>query len=189
MGTPTLAFSMQALIDFHQTHKQMQRSAQFRYTGKDYGNVELEENQRIISFQEKPKDSDGQFINAGVYCLQKDLIQRQRVGSASLETDWFPHWLLNERVFGMAHLNQFTILAHLSVLILQNKYLKKDMLISIVFSFRNEAENLKELIDRVTNALSEVKDLSYELIFVNDNSDDESLSILLEKKKKISNWE
>ena len=59
------------------------------------------------------------------------------------------------------------------------------MLISIIFSFRNEAENLKELIDRVTNALSEVKDLSYELIFVNDNSDDESLNILLEKKKEF----
>ena len=59
------------------------------------------------------------------------------------------------------------------------------MLISIIFSFRNEAENLRELIDRVTNALSEVKDLSYELIFVNDNSDDESLNILLERKKEF----
>jgi len=59
------------------------------------------------------------------------------------------------------------------------------MLISIVFSFRNEEENLKELIDRVTNSLLEVENLSYELIFVNDNSNDASLSILLEKKKKF----
>ena len=46
------------------------------------------------------------------------------------------------------------------------------MLISIVFSFRNEEENLKELIDRVTNSLLELENLSYELIFVNDNSND-----------------
>ena len=59
------------------------------------------------------------------------------------------------------------------------------MLISIVFSFRNEEENLKELIDRVTNSLLELENLSYELIFVNDNSNDASLSILLEKKKKF----
>ena len=60
------------------------------------------------------------------------------------------------------------------------------MLISIVFSFRNEEENLKELIDRVTNSLLEIENLSYELIFVNDNSNDASLSILLEKKKKFT---
>jgi len=55
------------------------------------------------------------------------------------------------------------------------------MLISIVFSFRNEEKNLKELIERVTNTLSELKDVNYELIFVNDDSNDGSLNILKEK--------
>ena len=58
------------------------------------------------------------------------------------------------------------------------------MLISIVFSFRNEEKNLKELIERVTNSLSELTDVNYELIFVNDDSNDGSLSILKEKM----NW-
>ena len=52
------------------------------------------------------------------------------------------------------------------------------MLISIVFSFRNEEKNLEELIERVTNSLSELKDLNYEIIFVNDDSNDGSLDIL-----------
>ena len=55
------------------------------------------------------------------------------------------------------------------------------MLISIVFSFRNEEKNLIELIERVTNSLSELDEVNYELIFVNDASSDESLNILKEK--------
>ena len=101
-GDSYIQFFAPSLVYFHKT-KQADATILLSSAtqGSDYGNVELEDDQRIRSFQEKPKDSDGQFINAGVYCLQKDLIQRQRAGSASLETDWFPHWLLNERVFGM----------------------------------------------------------------------------------------
>ena len=101
-GDSYIAFSIQALIDFHKT-QQADATILLSSTieGEDYGNVVIEENQRIRSFQEKPRESNGQLINAGVYCLQKDLIQRQQAGSASLETDWFPRWLANERVFGM----------------------------------------------------------------------------------------
>lgn len=56
-------------------------------------------------------------------------------------------------------------------------------LISIVFSFRNEAELLEELIQRVEAALSD-QPLDYELIFVNDASDDGSLKILLSERAK-----
>ena len=55
------------------------------------------------------------------------------------------------------------------------------MLISIVFSFRNEEKNLKELIERVTNSLSKVTDLNYGLIFVNDDFNYGPLNILKEK--------
>jgi len=50
-------------------------------------------------------------------------------------------------------------------------------LISMVFSFRNEEENLGELIRRVRLAL-DAGEVEYELIFVNDASDDRSLEIL-----------
>ena len=52
------------------------------------------------------------------------------------------------------------------------------MLISIVFSFRNEEKNLKELIERVAKSFLEFTEVNYEMIFVNDDSSDKSLDIL-----------
>jgi len=63
----------------------------------------------------------------------------------------------------------------------------KENLISIVFSFRNEEENLPELIRRTKEAI-EKTDYNYEIIFVNDASTDNSLNILrkyAEKDKRI----
>jgi polyisoprenyl-phosphate glycosyltransferase len=60
-------------------------------------------------------------------------------------------------------------------------------LVSVVFSFRNEAENIPELIARTKRALEESKVLP-ELIFVNDCSNDGSAELLgsfAEKDKSI----
>ena len=59
------------------------------------------------------------------------------------------------------------------------------MLISIVFSFRNEEKNLKELIDRVIKSFSKCKGINYEMIFINDDSNDGSLEILKEMKQNL----
>ena len=69
--------------------------------GADYGNVELGKDHRILSFQEKPQYSKGQLINTGVYFLQHELIREQSQGKASIERDWFPRWIYNNRVLGM----------------------------------------------------------------------------------------
>ena len=53
-------------------------------------------------------------------------------------------------------------------------------LVSIVFSFRNEEENLKELISRIDTAFKKIQNYKYELIFVNDDSNDNSEKILEE---------
>ena len=45
-------------------------------------------------------------------------------------------------------------------------------LLSIVFSFRNEEGNLKELIERVDLSVKKSLNWKYELIFVNDDSND-----------------
>jgi len=65
------------------------------------------------------------------------------------------------------------------------------MLLSVVFSFRDEEEVLPELIKRLHNTLNPL-DLTYELIFVNDASTDASLQLLLkhrdeDKRIKIIN--
>ena len=60
-------------------------------------------------------------------------------------------------------------------------------LVSIVFSFRNEEKNIKELINRVDTALKKVENYKYELVFVNDDSNDSSEQILesLQESYKI----
>lgn len=58
-------------------------------------------------------------------------------------------------------------------------------LLSVVFSFRNEEGNIKELVNRINISLEKLINWNYELIFVNDNSTDNSESILLELKKNI----
>ena len=58
-------------------------------------------------------------------------------------------------------------------------------LISFVFSFRNEEKNLKNLIERVHNAVKKTDSWDYELVFVNDNSTDNSEKILLDLQKQF----
>ncbi len=60
----------------------------------------------------------------------------------------------------------------------------KKALISVVLSFRNEAEVLPELIIRLEDVFTAER-LDYELIFVNDDSTDQSLAIL--KKSAAGN--
>jgi dolichol-phosphate mannosyltransferase len=58
-------------------------------------------------------------------------------------------------------------------------------LLSIIFSFKNEENNLEELINRVNNACSQLDKWSYEMLFVDDCSDDGSLEKLRTLKKKF----
>ena len=53
-------------------------------------------------------------------------------------------------------------------------------LLSVIFSFRNEEQNLKALIKRLENTLAKLDGWSYEYIFVNDDSTDNSEKILTE---------
>lgn len=101
-GDSYIAFSVQALLDFHKVqHADATVLLSSAIQGQDYGHVKLGEDQRIVSFQEKSETSNTQLINAGVYCLNKELIKDQPEGNTSLERDWFSQWLLNGRAFGM----------------------------------------------------------------------------------------
>lgn len=52
------------------------------------------------------------------------------------------------------------------------------MLLSFVFSFRNEEENIPELVRRVSAVAVSIDDLKHEMIFVNDDSTDRSIELL-----------
>ena len=58
-------------------------------------------------------------------------------------------------------------------------------LLSIVFSFRNEEGNIKPLVERISTTMKETKEWKYELIFVNDDSTDQSEKILLDLQKNF----
>lgn len=56
----------------------------------------------------------------------------------------------------------------------------------MVLSFRNEARNLEEMVNRLIASLRKVKHLKFELIFVNDASTDGSLDILKNLQRGVS---
>ncbi len=58
-------------------------------------------------------------------------------------------------------------------------------LISFVFSFKNEEKNLEELIKRVNDSVKKLTNYEYELIFVNDASDDGSEKLLESLQKNF----
>ena len=56
-------------------------------------------------------------------------------------------------------------------------------LLSVVFSFRNEESNLIELVKRTSTAIKKLSNWTFELIFVNDDSNDSSETILTDLQK------
>ena len=70
--------------------------------GKDYGNVKLNEGNRITSFLEKPAETNFPLINAGVYCLNYTLLKGlDPEVEYSIEKDWLPTWIHSHRIFGL----------------------------------------------------------------------------------------
>ena len=57
------------------------------------------------------------------------------------------------------------------------------IMISIVCPVFNEAAVIDTFIDAITNVMTSLND-DYELLFINDGSTDETLSILIERQKK-----
>lgn len=66
----------------------------------DYGNVVLDESNRIVSFKEKIENKGECLINAGVYLMQKDIFSYMpEEDKFSLEYDLFPK-IVNEKCYG-----------------------------------------------------------------------------------------
>ena len=57
-------------------------------------------------------------------------------------------------------------------------------LLSIIFSFRNEEENIPNLVSRVSSTVVKLNNWKYEMIFINDDSSDSSEKLLTELQKK-----
>ena len=74
--------------------------------GDDYGNVKINDENRVTVFSEKPKKSESyselSLINAGVYCLNCALLSiLEPKVEYSIETDLIPSWLKSHRIIGL----------------------------------------------------------------------------------------
>lgn len=94
-------FNPSGLLDFHRKKKALisillRRSRD----GKDYGEIKIDKNYRIKSFNEKNNRAGKCLINAGVYVFDKKLFSLMpQIARFSLERDLFPK-MLNLGIFG-----------------------------------------------------------------------------------------
>jgi NDP-sugar pyrophosphorylase family protein len=72
-----------------------------------YGRVRLNAEERVCGFEEKHARSGSGWVNAGIYLLERALLETIPAGSAvSLERDLFPAWT-GRRFFGFAAAGPF----------------------------------------------------------------------------------
>lgn len=67
----------------------------------DYGSIALDKDRRITRFHEKalPAGSGGGYVNAGIYCFNREVFAWMPGEAFSLERDFFPQ-ILEKNVFG-----------------------------------------------------------------------------------------
>lgn len=63
-----------------------------------YGSVKMDEQHRIVSFNEKGIEGKG-YINGGIYCFNKDIFHHIPEGYVSIEKEIFPK-LINNGLYG-----------------------------------------------------------------------------------------
>ncbi|MFH0753401.1 MAG: nucleotidyltransferase family protein [Candidatus Omnitrophota bacterium] len=79
------------LLAFHQKHQAQATLSAVRVQGnKDFGTIVSNEKHEITAFKEKFVTDQVQYINAGVYCFNKDVFAQMPAGRFSIEYDFFP---------------------------------------------------------------------------------------------------
>jgi NDP-sugar pyrophosphorylase family protein len=79
-------------LEFHKTKKAFASIAIVKVKEtRDFGAVKVDKSRRIIAFQEKKGDFTLKYVNAGVYCFEKDIFKMMPSQKRfSLEKDFFP---------------------------------------------------------------------------------------------------
>ncbi len=65
---------------------------------KDFGTIKTNEQDEILAFKEKMATSQSAYINAGIYCFQRDVFSMMPDGKFSIEYDFFPQ-LIQQKFF------------------------------------------------------------------------------------------
>ena len=100
-GDSFLPADLQAFFNFHKDKKCLASILVTQVkNGKDFGNLVLDANSRIINFKEKKEEGGKCFVNAGVYCFNQEIFSCMPDKKVfSIETDLFPS-LLGDRFCG-----------------------------------------------------------------------------------------
>ncbi|MDO8537077.1 MAG: nucleotidyltransferase family protein [bacterium] len=89
-----------ALYDFHNKKNALVTIALTRpRSEKDYGAVFLDDDGKILAFNEKNKEEKDHFLNAGIYFMKKDVFSRMPSYPFSIESDFFPK-LVGDGLYG-----------------------------------------------------------------------------------------
>ena len=102
-GDSRIIFDFPSLFEFHKSCRaDMSILLSSATKGTDYGNVVLNEENRVTSFSEKPTESTSACVNAGVYVINRLLLNSlQPDKQYSLEKDCLPSWIHSHQIFGM----------------------------------------------------------------------------------------
>ena len=106
-GDSSINCDFNPLLEFHHNNNaDMSILLSSATKGEDYGNVKINDENRITVFSEKPKKSESHselsLINAGVYCLNCSLLSDlEPKVECSIEKDWIPSWLQSHRIIGL----------------------------------------------------------------------------------------
>ena len=102
-GDSFCRFNPEAFFDFHKRKKALVSMLLKRVSrAKEYGQVKLDRNRSIKSFNEKNLGAGKSLVNAGIYIFDKEAFSvMPRENKFSLERDIFPG-LADNRLFGYA---------------------------------------------------------------------------------------
>lgn len=79
------------LMAFHAQKRALATLVGVRVQGnKDFGTLEISEKDEILAFREKVETTEAQYINAGIYCFKRALLDIMPAGKSSIEYNLFP---------------------------------------------------------------------------------------------------
>lgn len=97
-------YPLKEILEFHQNHKGF---ATMLVTvveePQHFGVVLFDKQKKITSFIEKPKHFVGNFINAGLYLLNKSVFQFLKPEPTSIEKEIFPLLVSQEKMYCLEH--------------------------------------------------------------------------------------
>jgi D-glycero-alpha-D-manno-heptose 1-phosphate guanylyltransferase len=100
-GDSFLPVDLNAFLDFHRK-KNALASILVSPTSKaaDFGSLEMDASDQVISFREKILDAQKPLVNAGIYCFDRTIFEYMpEEEKFSLENDFFPS-LVGEKFYG-----------------------------------------------------------------------------------------